>query len=320
MVEPALALVVQGAKRTVLADREFRYGAGDYLVASVGLPVTGAITRATLSEPFLVLVLHLDPATIAALVLQTAPEPVAPASDCGLAVSRAGPAMLDAATRLVELLDHPRDAAALAPLYERELLWRLLNGEQGAMVRQIGLAGSHLNHLGHAIGWLRAHYREPMRIDELAALSAMSPRTFHRHFRAMTRMTPLDYQKRLRLNEAQRGPRPGSPPIPTTSPASRTRSATTAHRNSAANTAACSAHRPAATPPEPASPTWRRAGADPDRRSGPRGRGRRRRSTTSMGPGSFSFAASLQASSKRVDASAAQAGGLTATSEMLSTS
>jgi AraC-like DNA-binding protein len=203
MVEPALALVVQGAKRTVLADREFRYGAGDYLVASVGLPVTGAITRATLSEPFLVLVLHLDPATIAALVLQTAPEPAAPASDCGLAVSRAGPAMLDAATRLVELLDHPRDAAALAPLYERELLWRLLTGEQGAMVRQIGLAGSHLNHLGHAIGWLRAHYREPMRIDELAALSAMSPRTFHRHFRAMTRMTPLDYQKRLRLNEAR---------------------------------------------------------------------------------------------------------------------
>jgi transcriptional regulator GlxA family with amidase domain len=111
--------------------------------------------------------------------------------------------MLDAATRLVELLDHPRDTAALAPLYERELLWRLLTTEQGAMVRQIGLAGSHLNHLGHAVGWLRAHYREPMRIDELAALSAMSPRTFHRHFRAMTRMTPLDYQKRLRLNEAR---------------------------------------------------------------------------------------------------------------------
>jgi AraC-like DNA-binding protein len=203
MVEPALALVVQGAKRTVLADREFRYGAGDFLVASVGLPVTGAITRATPSEPFLVLVLHLNPATIAGLVLQTAPEPAAPVSDCGLAVSRAGPAMLDAATRLLELLDHPRDAAALAPLYERELLWRLLTGEQGAMVRQIGLAGSHLNHLGHAIGWLRAHYREPMRIGELAALSAMSPRTFHRHFRAVTRMTPLDYQKRLRLNEAR---------------------------------------------------------------------------------------------------------------------
>jgi len=142
MVEPALALVVGGAKRTVLADREFRYGAGDYLVASVGLPVTGAITHATPSEPFLVLVLHLDPASIAGLVLRTAPEPAPRVSDRGLAVSRAGPGMLDAATRLVELLDHPRDASALAPLYERELLWRLLTGEQGAMVRQIGLAGS----------------------------------------------------------------------------------------------------------------------------------------------------------------------------------
>jgi AraC-like DNA-binding protein len=203
MVEPALALVVQGAKRTVLADREFHYGAGEYLVASVGLPVTGAIMRATPSEPFLVLVLHLDPATIAGLVLHSALEPAPPVSDRGLAVSRAAPAMLDVATRLVELLDHPRDAAVLAPLYERELLWRLLTGEQGAMVRQIGLAGSHVNHLGHAIGWIRAHYREPMRIDELAALSAMSPRTFHRHFRALTSMTPLDYQKRLRLNDAR---------------------------------------------------------------------------------------------------------------------
>ena len=203
MVEPGLALVVQGAKRTVLADHEFRYGAGDYLVASVGLPVTGAVTRATPSEPFLVLVVHLDPATISALVLGSAPMPPAPAPDCGLAVSPAGPAMLDAAARLVELLDHPGDAAALAALYERELLWRLLSGEQGAMVRQIGLAGSHLNHVGHAIGWIRAHYDEPVRIDELAALSAMSPRTFHRHFRAVTRMTPLDYQKRLRLHEAR---------------------------------------------------------------------------------------------------------------------
>ena len=87
--------------------------------------------------------------------------------------------------RLVDVrpqrVDHPLDAAALAPLYERELLWRLLTGEQGAIVRQIGLAGSHLNHLGHAIGWLRGRYREPMRIDELAALSAMSPRSLHRH-------------------------------------------------------------------------------------------------------------------------------------------
>ena len=203
MAEPALALVVQGAKRTVLADREFRYSAGDYLVASVGLPVTGAVTRATPSAPFLVVILHLDPATIATLVLGASPHPPVPAPDCGLAVSPAGPAMLDAAGRLVDLLDHPGDAAALAALYERELLWRLLTGDQGALVRQIGLAGSHVHHLGQAIGWIRAHYDQPLRIDELAARAAMSPRTFHRHFRALTRMTPLDYQKRLRLHEAR---------------------------------------------------------------------------------------------------------------------
>ena len=203
MAEPALALVVQGAKRTVLGDREFRYGAGDYLVASVGLPVTGAITQATRSAPFLVAILRLDPTTVSTLLLQATPHPPAPVPDCGLAVSTATPAMLDAAGRLVELLDRPRDAAALAPLYERELLWLLLTGEQGALVRQIGLAGSHIHHLGQAIGWIRAHYDQPLRIDELAALSAMSPRTFHRQFRALTRMTPLGYQKRLRLHEAR---------------------------------------------------------------------------------------------------------------------
>jgi AraC-like DNA-binding protein len=203
MAEPGMALVVHGVKRTVLGDREFTYGAGQYLVASVDLPVTGAIIEASSDRPFLVFLLHLDPAAIATLLVQSTPAPVAASPACGIAVSDASPAMLDAATRLLGLIEHPQDAAVLAPVYERELLWRLLTGAQGAMVRQIGLADSRLAHLGQAIGWIRAHYNQPLRIDHLASLCAMSTRGFHRHFRDVTRMTPLQYQKHLRLHEAR---------------------------------------------------------------------------------------------------------------------
>lgn len=203
IAEPGMALVVQGAKRTVLGDREFTYRAGQYLVASVGLPVTGAIIEASSDRPFLVFLLHLDPATIATLLVQSTPAPVAASLECGIAVSDASPAILDAATRLLGLIERPQDAAVLAPVYERELLWRLLTGEQAAMVRQIGLADSRLAHLGRAIGWIRAHYNQPLRIDHLASLSAMSTRGFHRHFRDVTRMTPLQYQQHLRLHEAR---------------------------------------------------------------------------------------------------------------------
>jgi transcriptional regulator GlxA family with amidase domain len=150
-----------------------------------------------------VFLLHLDPAAIATLLVQSPPAPATVSSDCGIAVSRASPAILDAATRLAGLIGRPRDAAVLAPLYERELLWLLLSGEQGAMVRQIGRADSQLAHLGQAIGWIRVHYNQPLRIEQLASLCAMSTRGFHRHFRDATRMTPLQYQKHLRLHEAR---------------------------------------------------------------------------------------------------------------------
>jgi AraC-like DNA-binding protein len=203
LIDPGVVLVVHGAKRTTLGDQDFTYAAGDYLVASVGLPVTGAVLHATPSNPFLAVVLHLDPARLAAMLLELpAPTARAPAP-FGLAVGHAGPALLDAAARLVELLDRPDDSAALAPLYERELLWRLLTGELGPSIRQIGLADSRVTYLGRAIARIRAHYDEPLKIDELASLAAMSPRSFHRHFRAMTSMTPLEYQKRLRLFEAR---------------------------------------------------------------------------------------------------------------------
>jgi AraC-like DNA-binding protein len=120
-----------------------------------------------------------------------------------IAVSDASPLLLDAITRLIGLLDEPGAAAVLAADVEREILWRLLTGPQGATMRQIGLADSHLAHLARAITWIRGHYDETLRVADLAALAAMSVTSFHRHFRALTSMTPVQFQKQIRLHEAR---------------------------------------------------------------------------------------------------------------------
>jgi AraC-like DNA-binding protein len=207
MVEPTLAIVAQGVKETALNGRPFTYGPGQFLVVSVELPVIGHITRASADEPFLALVLQLRPERIAALLLETAPAALRPAASsaapAGIAVSDATPALLDAAGRLVALLDAPDDAAALAAGVEREILWRLVTGPQGASVRQIGLADSRLAYLARATHWIRDHYDETLRVEQLAALATMSVSSFHRHFRAVTSMTPIQFQKEIRLHEAR---------------------------------------------------------------------------------------------------------------------
>jgi AraC-like DNA-binding protein len=208
MVEPTLAVVAQGVKETELNGRTFTYGPGQFLVVSVELPVIGHLVQASTDEPFLAFVLELRPARIAALLLETAPAATArpgaaDATPAGIAVSDASPALLDATGRLLALLDAPRDAAALAAGVEREVLWRLLTGPQGATVRQIGLADSRLAHVARAIRWIRGHYDETLRVEELAALATMSVSSFHRHFRAVTSMTPLQFQKQIRLREAR---------------------------------------------------------------------------------------------------------------------
>jgi AraC-like DNA-binding protein len=201
--EPALAVVAQGAKRTVLQDSVFAYGAGQYLIVSVDLPVTAHITRASREEPFLAVGMTLKPAAIAALLLDSGPGEQARRSPLGIASSDATDEVLDALVRLLRLLDHPGDRRALGPAVEREILWRLITGDQGAMVRQIGLADSRLSLIGRSVGWLRHHYDETVRVDELARLSGMSVSSFHRHFRAVTAMTPIQYQKQIRLQEAR---------------------------------------------------------------------------------------------------------------------
>lgn len=201
IAEPTLAVVVQGAKRIAVGDHVFEYGAGDYLVVSVGLPVTGQFTEA----PFLGIGLDLDPDAIAALLLESPLGIASPAPRAtpALAVSTAGTPLLDALARLLRLLDEPRDIPVLAPMIRREILWRLLTGDQGELVRQIGIGESSLAQVAQAIRWIRDHHDEAFRVAKLAERVSMSPSNFHRHFRAATTMGPVQFQKKIRLQRAR---------------------------------------------------------------------------------------------------------------------
>jgi AraC-like DNA-binding protein len=204
LTDPLLVVMVQGGKRLLLGEQVFEYRAGQLLVVTTGLPVTGHFLDATPRTPALGMGLVLRPATIAELLLETTPgrwsrSHTGPA----IATGDAGPDLLDAAARMLRLLDHPADARVLAPLVEHEILWRLLTGPHGAIVRQIGLADSNTSHVGRAIRWIRDNYAEPMRIEDLARMAGMSAAAFHRHFRAVTTMSPLQFQKRIRLQEAR---------------------------------------------------------------------------------------------------------------------
>ncbi|SIN32961.1 AraC family transcriptional regulator [Micromonospora cremea] len=199
-----LALIAQGAKRLALGDRVYEYRAGQYLVASVDLPVTGHFTDASPDTPALGFGLTLQPAAIAELLLQAAVDlPRSGGALPGIAVSDAPEELVDAVVRLLRLLDRPRDLPVLAPLTIREILWRLVTGEQGAIVRQLGLADSSLAHVARAVRWIRSHYRQAFRVEDVAQLSGMSVSAFYRHFQAVTAMSPIQFQKQIRLQEAR---------------------------------------------------------------------------------------------------------------------
>ena len=203
ITDPTLTIVAQGTKRTMLGATNYDYTEGQYVVTSVALPVTGFVVEASPELPFVVITIALRPPAIAGLLLDL--DSVArPTGFSGLVVSNAPDELLDPVVRLVRLLDRPADVAALAPGIEREILWRLLTGEQGAIVRQIGLADGNLAQVSRAIRWLRESYAEPVLVDDLARLAGMSSAAFHRHFKAATSMSPIQFQKQLRLNEARR--------------------------------------------------------------------------------------------------------------------
>ncbi|MEV6842471.1 AraC family transcriptional regulator [Actinoplanes sp. NPDC051411] len=204
MTGTVVALVAQGAKRLALGDRVYDYGAGQYVVASIDMPIIGQFTEASPSEPALGFGLVLKPAAVAELLLQDSDQargsvPAAPA----IAVSDAGDELIDAVVRLLRLLDSPRDRDVLAPLVIREILWRVITGDQGGTVRQLGLADSGLTQIARAVRWIRENYGRPFRVQDLADASGMSVSAFHRNFQAVTTMSPIRFQKQIRLQEAR---------------------------------------------------------------------------------------------------------------------
>lgn len=204
LTDPLLVVLAQGGKRLLVGDRVFEYRAGQCLIVTTGLPVSGHFLDASPATPSLGMGLVLRPTAIAPLLLEASvPAGRGRTGPAAVATADAGPLLLDATVRLLRLLDAPADAPVLAPLIEQEILWRLVTGPHSAMVRQIGLADSSLSHVSRAIRWIREHYAEPMRVEDLARLAGMSTPAFHRHFRAVTTLSPLRFQKRIRLQEAR---------------------------------------------------------------------------------------------------------------------
>jgi AraC-like DNA-binding protein len=203
--EPILAIVVQGQKEALLGEERYQYGAGQYLIVSVDLPLSGFVTEATPDKPYLGLKLNLDLMQLCDLVAQMSHSLDKKENSLrGLSVSNVDTGLIECALRLVKLLDTPQHIPMLAPMMIRELYYRLLIGKQGDAVRQIATSGSNMQRIASAIKLLKAEFTQPMRIEDLASRVSMSTSSFHQHFKQVTSMSPLQYQKQLRLLAARR--------------------------------------------------------------------------------------------------------------------
>ena len=201
---PALCLIVQGRKEIGLGEEKYCYDPLNYLVVSVTLPVSGRVIEASAEAPYICIRLDFDPAEIALLVAEAPTAGVPDEPRRGLFLDRIDAPLLDTVLRLVRLLDTPRDIGMLAPLALRELYYRLLRGTHCRRLYEIALGDSQTHRVTRAIDWLNKHYTEPLRIDELARVANLGSSTLHHRFKAVTAMSPLQYQKQLRLQEARR--------------------------------------------------------------------------------------------------------------------
>ena len=205
MYDPSVTLIVRGRKRVLLGEDTYHYDAGELLIASVDLPAIGQIVDARPDHSFVALTMKLDQRIMSELILEgNLRAPRAEPTERGMAVGQATLPLYQAFQRLVDLLDTPEAISVLAPLIEREILYRLMVSEQGSRLWQIAAMGSQGQRIARAIDWLKVHAADELRVEQLAASVQMSTSTFHHHFKALTAMSPLQFQKNLRLHEARR--------------------------------------------------------------------------------------------------------------------
>ena len=202
---PTLCLVVQGAKRVMFGDERLVYSERRYLITAIDIPTVVQVMEASKQRPCLGLVFELDRREVSRLMADgNLPASLPRQANQGMALGEVTEPLVSAFQRLIDLLDTPEDIPILSPIIQREILYRLLVGEQGGRLRQIALAGSQGNQVSRAIDWLKENFAQPLRVEELASQVNMSTSTFHHHFRALTAKSPLQYQKWLRLSEARR--------------------------------------------------------------------------------------------------------------------
>lgn len=203
--EPFLGIIVQGKKAVLLGEETYQYGVAQYLVVSVDLPLSAFVVEATPDEPYLGIKLNLDLHQLCEIITQTrASASKKENSVRGLFVSSADTLLLDSALRLTRLLNTPQDIPILAPMIIREIYYRLLMGEQGESVRQIATSGSNMQRIAEAIEILKTDFTKSICVEDLAKQASMSPSSFHHHFKQVTSMSPLQYQKQLKLSAARR--------------------------------------------------------------------------------------------------------------------
>ncbi|UUZ81730.1 AraC family transcriptional regulator [Paenibacillus sp. P26] len=200
---PSLYIIAQGSKVAALAGESFQIDPGTYMVASVHLPAIGKITHASPQIPYLSLQLTLTPDVILDISKKSSPGKRGETGR-GIIVNPSTPPLLDAVLRLVHLLDTPSDIEILAPLFIREIFYRVLQGEQGELIRPFAVIGSYAQGISNAIHMINRDYSKPLVIEELAKKVSMSPRSLHKHFKRVTAMSPIQYQKMIRLQTARR--------------------------------------------------------------------------------------------------------------------
>ncbi|HMT08091.1 MAG TPA: AraC family transcriptional regulator [Pyrinomonadaceae bacterium] len=200
--KPCFCVIAQGSKTVTLGDEKFSYDEGNYLIATMDLPVESCVVEASESKPYLSVVFELDPSLVAEVMLECGINVSGSATVRAVNVSSIEPELLDAAVRVVRLLDSPEDTKMMLPLLKKELIYRLLRGNQAARLAHL-LAGED-HRISRAIDTLRKNYDRPLRIETIARDLGMSVSGFHFHFKSVTAMSPLQYQKSIRLQEARR--------------------------------------------------------------------------------------------------------------------